>query len=179
MIKRDVKKGQVWVETAIYTLIGLTIIAIILSVATPQIEKAKERAIISQTEDALIFFNNEIQKVEQAAGSVKIVSFKITKGKLDLDPKNNRTVYTLEGTKLEFSEEGQAIKIGDLIFNTSKTGRRFDVSLQLDHLGLDITFNGEEKLKTLHAAATPYQIRIENVGDNALGFPVHIDFSLV
>ena len=172
------KKAQVWVETAIYTLIGLTIIAIVLSIATPQIEKAKERGIISQTEDALNILNNEIQEVEQTAGSVKIVNFKITKGKLEINSNNNQTIYTLENTKLEFSEEGQAIKIGEILFNTTKSGRSFDVSLILPHEGLYITFNEKSKLKTLHASPTPYNIKIENVGDNELGEPTHIDFSL-
>ena len=172
------KKAQVWVETAIYTLIGLTIIAIVLSIATPQIEKAKERSIISQTEDALNILNNEIREVEQTAGSVKIVNFKITKGKLEINPSDGKTTYTLENTKLEFSEEGQEIKIGEIIFSTKKSGRSFDVSLTLPHEGLYITFNEKSKLKTLHASTTPYNIKIKNVGDNELGEPTHIDFSL-
>ena len=90
------KRGQIWVETAIYTLIGLIIIAIVLSIATPQIEKMKERAIIKQTITALNEFNNEIKNVEQAAGSVKIVFFKITQGKLEIDSKQNKIIYTLE-----------------------------------------------------------------------------------
>lgn len=177
MDKRN-KKAQIWIETAIYTLIGLTIIAIVLSIATPQIEKAKERTIITQTADALNLLNNEIQRVEQSAGTVKIVNLKITKGKLEFDSKNNRTIYTLEDTKLEFSEENQTIQEGDLFLTTSKSGRSFDVSLELRHEGLNITYGGDKKAKTLHGAGTPYKIRIENVGDNALGDPIHIDFSL-
>ena len=177
-MQRDEKKGQIWIETAIYTLIGLTIIGIILSIATPQIEKIKERSIITQTEDALNQLNVEIQKVEQTEGSVKIVSFKITKGRLDIDPRNNRTVFTLEDTKLEFSEEGQKIKQGDIYFSTDKSGRRFDVSLELIHEGVNVTFSGDKKLKTLHGAGTPYKIRIENVGSSELGLPVNLDFSL-
>lgn len=172
------RKGQIWIETAIYTLIGLTIIGIVLSIATPQIEKAKERSIISQTSDALIQLNNEIQKVEQSAGSVKIVNFKITKGKLEIDPANNRTIYTLEDTNLQFSEEGEKIKEGDLYVVTNKSGRRFDISLELVHEGINVTFNNKNALKTLHAASAPYKIRIENVGDNEFGEPIHIDFSL-
>ncbi len=176
-MKRE-KLGQIWIETAIYTLIGLTIIGIVLSIATPQIEKAKERSIISQTADALIELNNEIQKVEQSAGSVKIITFKITKGKLEIDPENNRTLYTLEDTNLEFSEEGEKVKEGDLYVITNKSGRRFDVSLELLHEGVNITFNNKKALKTLHAASAPYKLRLENVGDNEFGEPVHIDFSL-
>jgi type II secretory pathway pseudopilin PulG len=172
------KKGQIWIETAIYTLIGLTIIGIILSIATPQIEKIKERTIISQTEDALNQLNIEIQKVEQSVGTVKIVNFKITKGRLDIDPNNNRTVFTLEDTKLEFSEEGQKIKQGDLFFSTEKSGRRFDVILELFHEGVNITFSGDKKLKTLHGAGTPYKIKIENLGASDFGLPTNIDFSL-
>lgn len=172
------RKAQIWIETAIYTLIGLTIIGIVLSIATPQIEKAKERSIISQTSDAMIQLNNEIQKVEQSAGSVKIVNFKITKGKLEIFPEENKTVYTLEDTNLEFSEAGERIKQGDLYLITNKSGRRFDVSLELLHEGINVTFNNKNALKTLHAASAPYKIRIENVGDNDFGQPVHIDFSL-
>jgi type II secretory pathway pseudopilin PulG len=171
-------EGQIWIETAIYTLIGLTIIGIVLSIATPQIEKAKERSIISQTNDALLQLNNEIQKVEQSAGSVKIVNFRITKGKLEIDPQNNRTIYTLEDTNLEFSEAGERIKQGDIFIITNKTGRRYDISLELLHEGINVTFNNKKVLKTLHAASAPYIIRIENVGDNEIGDPIHIDFSL-
>tara|TARA_Y100000310_G_C20499586_1_gene723277 strand:+ start:20 stop:556 length:537 start_codon:yes stop_codon:yes gene_type:complete len=177
MIKRDVK-GQIWVETAIYTLIGLTIIGIILSIATPQIEKIKERSIISQTEDALNQLNNEILKVEQTEGSVKIILFKITKGKLDFDSQNNKITYTLENTKLEFSEEGIEIKQGEITYKTEKTGKRFDVSLDLDYESLDLTFSGEDKLKTLRGAGTPYKIRIENLGAEDFDSPINIDFTL-
>jgi len=173
------KKGQIWIETAIYTLIGLTIIAIVLSIATPQIEKSKERAILSQTADALNILNNEIQKIEQSEGTVKIINLKITKGRLEIDSKKNRTVYILEDTKLEFSEENQTIKEGDLYLTTSKSGRRFDVSLELKHEGLNITFNGNKKLKVLHGAGVPYKIRIENLGAEDFGLPINIDFSLV
>lgn len=177
MIKRG-RKGQIWIETAIYTLIGLTIIAIVLSIATPQIEKAKERAIVTQTADALNLLNNEIQKVEQTAGTVKVVNFKITKGKLDIDSKNNKLVYTLEDTKLEFSQENQTIQEGDLYLLTEKSGRSFDISLELRLDGLNVTFGGDKKSQVLHGAGTPYKIRIENVGDNDIGEDTHIDFSL-
>ena len=63
ILRKKSKVAQVWVETAIYTLIGLTIIAIVMSVATPQIEKMKEKAIIGQTLEAMNHLNNEIIKI--------------------------------------------------------------------------------------------------------------------
>lgn len=174
---REKNLGQIWVETAIYTLIGLTIIGIILSIITPEIQKIKERAIISQTNEALIQLNNEIQKIGQTEGNVKIVDFKITKGKLEIISVEDKIIYTLENTKLEFSEEGEKIKQGDIILRTEKVGKRFNVILELKYDNLDITFNKENKLQTLHSASTPYKIKIENVGDNPL--KLHLDFNLV
>ena len=174
------KRGQIWVETAIYTLIGLTIIAIILSIATPEIEKMKERTIIKQTITALNELSDEIQNVEQATGSVKIVFFKITKGKLDINSKLNKIIYTLENTNLEFSEEGERIKERGIIFQTEKHGQRFNVILELDlNSTLNITFNNKNEIKTLYGATSPYEIRMENVGDNPIGDKTHIDFSVI
>lgn len=173
-------KSQIWVETAIYTLIGLTIIAIVLSIATPQIEKMKERTIIKQTFTALNELNNEIQNIEQNAGNVKIVFFKIAQGKLDIDSKQNKIIYTLENTNLEFSEEGERIKEGDIVFQTEKYGQRFNIILELDFSDtLNITFNNKNEIRTLYGATSPYEIRIENVGDNPIGDKTHIDFQIV
>lgn len=173
------KKSQIWIETAIYTLIGLTIIGIVLSITLPEIEKTKERSIITQTNEALNNLNQEIQKVEQTAGNVKIIEFKITKGKIDIIPKDKKIIYTLENTKLEFSEEGQSIKQGDITFKTQSVGKSFNVILEIGYNNLYITFDKNDKLKTLHGSPTPYKLKIVNVGDNKVGEKTHIDFSLV
>ena len=170
-------KSQIWIETAIYTLIGLTIMAIILSIATPQIEKIKEKTIIKQTITALDELNNEIQKVEQNTGTIKIVLFKITKGKLEIKSNEDKIIYSLENTNLEFSEEGEKIKEGDLTFYTEKLGRRFNIFLELSYENLNITFNRKEQIKTLSQGI--YKIQLENVGDNPIGNKTHIDFKIV
>jgi len=48
MLKKFLKKNraQIWVETVIYILISLTIIAIILSMALPQIEKLRDKGTV-------------------------------------------------------------------------------------------------------------------------------------
>ena len=176
-ITRKKSKSQIWIETAIYTLIGLTIISIVLSIATPQIQKMKEKAILKQTITALNELNNEIRKVEQTAGTIKIVQFKITKGKLEINSKDNKISYTLENTNLEFSEEGETIKEGDLTLKTEKYGRRFNVILELGYDNLNITYNEADETKTLHGSAL-YSIKMENVGDNVIGSPTHINFKV-
>lgn len=171
------KRSQVWIETAIYTLIGLTIMAIVLSIATPQIQKMKERATLKQTITALNELNNEIKKVEQTAGTIKIVQFKITKGKLEINSEENKIIYVLENTNLEFSEAGVEIKEGELTLKTENNGRKFNVFLELAYDNLQMTYNHEEETKTLHGSAL-YNIQIENVGDNNIDEPVHIDFKV-
>jgi len=177
------KRGQIWVETAIYTLIGLTIIAIILSITTPQLEKMKERSIIKQTITALNQLNEEILKIEQAAGSVKIVQFKITEGKFEIDSIQDKIIYTLENTNLEFSEEGITLKEGDITFKTEKYGKNFNIILELDYsTTLDITFNGQEEVKALFGASAPYEIRMENLGNDPLEneeIKTNIDFKII
>ena len=44
----NTKKSQVWVETVIYTLIGLSIIGILLAVLKPTVESTKDRLMIEQ-----------------------------------------------------------------------------------------------------------------------------------
>lgn len=170
-------KSQIWIETAIYILIGLTITAILLSIAIPQIEKIKEKTILKQTITAFDELNSEMQKVGENAGTIKIVLFKITKGKLEINSKEDKITYSLENANLEFSEEGQKIKEGDLTLYTEKQGRRFNVFLELYYENLNITFNGKEQVKTLSQGT--YKIQLKNVGDNPIGNKTHIDFMVV
>ena len=172
------KRGQIWIETAIYTLIGLTIIAIVLSIATPQIEKSRERAIIQQTKTALDDLNVEIQKVQQNAGTVKIVYFKLTKGKLDINSNEDKITYTMEDTKLEFSEEGVEIKEGEVTFKTEKNGKRFNVIMELYYDNINITHNGNDELRTLQASGSAHKLQLENVGDNEIGGKTHVDLKV-
>jgi hypothetical protein len=168
-------KAQVWVETAIYTLIGLTIIAILLVVITPQIEKIKDKSIISQTIDALNAFDKKISEIEENPGNIRIVELKVSKGKLEINPENATVTYVLEDTNLELSQPGQEIPEGNILLLTESKGKRFNVYLKLKYDNLDMTFNSEKQAKTLQAGSTPYKIQMENVGDNLPSEKTHID----
>jgi type II secretory pathway pseudopilin PulG len=174
------KKAQVWIETAIYTLIGLTIIAILITSATPQIEKIKDKGIITQTTEALNILNNEIFEVEQAGGAGRVVYFTVKKGRLEIDPENSIIQYILEDTRLEFTEDNTTIQEGEIYLLTKKRGSRFDIFLTMNYTNrLNITFNDGKTLKVLNAGTTPYKIQIENVGDNDLNADTHINFELL
>jgi len=100
------KHSQVWVETSIYTLIGLTLIAVVLTVALPQIEKIKDRETIKQTIVALNLLNQKITETREAPSSTRIYDLFLSKGKIEIDCEKDIISYTLENTRLEFSQIG-------------------------------------------------------------------------
>jgi type II secretory pathway pseudopilin PulG len=175
------KKSQVWVETAIYTLIGLAIIAIILSAALPQIDKARDRGIVTQTMDALDVLNNKISQVEQSPGSVGIVDFTLGKGRLEINSANDTLVYILENTRFKLSEPGEEITEGRLLIKTLEYGSRFNIFLKVDYADrINITYSDDDNRNmVLHPGTTPYRIQVENIGDNLPDEKTHIDIDVL
>ena len=174
-----IKKAQIWVETAIYTLVGLTIIAILLAVVTPQIEKIKDRSVITQTIDALNELDAKISEAEQSPGNIRVVNFKVGKGQIEIKSDTNSIVYTLEDTRLELSEVGKPVEEAGIVLKTEEYGARFKISLTMDYTErLEFTFEGNEENKVLHAGTTPYKIQIENI-EAAVGAKTHIDFGVI
>ena len=173
------KRSQIWVETAIYTLIGLTIIAIVFSVATPQIQRIKDRGVITQTGESLLLLNSEIIEAADVNGNVRIVQFQITKGFLDIDAISNSITYTLENSNVKFSEPGESVIGGDLTYLTEEYGKRFNILLTLNYDEYEILFNGNDEQKILNAGGVPYKIRIENLGVDDINDKIRLDFSVV
>ncbi len=175
----NTKHSQVWIETVVYTLIGLTIIAIILAMAMPQIDKMKDKAIIEQTVVALNNLNAKISEVGQAPGGSRVVNFKIAKGKLEINSVNNSIKYILEDSKLEASEPGIKIAQGNIVLLTEKMASRFKISLTMNYNNLNLTNEDGEAVKTLHAGATPYKISLENQEVSSTKQNTTIEFSVI
>ena len=175
------KNAQVWVETVVYTLIGLTIIAIILAMAMPQIDKMKDKAIIEQTVVALNNLDTKISEVGQTSGSAGVAYLKISKGKLEINSTGNSIKYILEDTKLEGSEPGVEITQTPIILLTEKMASRFKISLTMNYNNLNITNEGDDEtgIKTLHAGATPYKISIENKEVSTTTQNTTLEFSVI
>jgi len=171
------KKAQVWIETAVYTLIGLTIIAILLSIITPQIDKTKDRTIIENTAKALEEINSKLLDTSQIAGNVRLVDLKLSKGTLIIKPSTDEFIYTLENTRLELSEPEEELKEGNLILKTEKIGSRYKIILKLPYENIDLTFNQEESEKILQQGTTTYKLKIENMGE--LSSKTNIDLSII
>ncbi len=173
------KCSQIWVETAIYTLIGLTIIAMVLAIANPQIEKIKDRSSVKQAMQALETLDGKISEVEQSIGSVAIPHINIGRGKIIINATNDSISYLLENTLLEFSQSGLYIKEGDLIVRTDKKGSKFNIFIVRYYQGINIMYNGEEKNSFLEPGAVPYKIRMENKGQDIPENKIIIDFNKI
>jgi hypothetical protein len=176
----DKKRAQVWVETVIYTLIGLTIIGTLLFAANPQIEKIKDKGTIQQTIVALDEIDKKISEVEQNAGSIGIVDLKINKGKLKINSENDSIEYILENTRLKLSQPGMDVKDGNIIIRTDEYGSRFKITLRVDYNNsLNITYKGTEEEKTLTAGANSYKIQMENMELGEVSSKTNIDFGIL
>ena len=167
-MKRFSSKGQVWVETVIYTLIGLAIIGLVLAVAKPKIDEKKDEASIKQAIESLGVINSEIYNVVNAGtGNRRTVDLKIGKGKLIIDMGGDVISWILDSS-YEYSEEGVPIPIGRMNVTTS-VGNPWEVRLDIGY-GVNVTFdNGDVGTRELDAAAVEYKLIIENEGRDSSG----------
>lgn len=157
------KRGQVWVETVIYTLIGLSIIGIVLSAALPKINERQDAITIEQSIDALRAIDEKVSEVKVAVGNRRIVDLDIKAGKLVIDSGNDEISWVLDSS-FEYSELGADVSLGALNV-TTVSGDPYEVELKLFYdldIRFDSTTDGE---KVLSSAPTPYRLVIENVGE--------------
>ncbi len=171
------KRGQVWIETIIYTLIALALIGLVLAYAKPKIEELRDKTIIEQSKEILEGIDSKIREVKsQGVGNKREIKVEINKGNLNIDGVNDKIYFEIE-SKYEYSESGENISYGDnLIIITEKKGSLNNVKLILDYTDYNITYNGEEELKQIGKSSVPYQIFISNKNEN--GESTQIDFEV-
>lgn len=165
------KKGQVWIETVIYTLIGLTIIGLLLAFARPKIEAIRDKAIIDQTVEALTSIDKTLSDVVVAPGNVRLVVFNLKKGEMTISPINDTIEIKITGTKIAYSEPGKIItqaklSIGQLKVLTESKGEVNDIKIWLDYSGvLDLSYNKQTKAEVFQQATLPYKFLFSNEGN--------------
>jgi len=170
------KRGQIWIETVIYTLIGITIIGILLTLINPVIEKKKDQVIIEQSLSMINTIEGEIADVRfYGVGNSRPIEVKIQKGKLIINSKEDFLEFSMESEYM-YSEPGQIVEIGKVKALTTEQAGTYMVSLKLDYANkLNLTWNKQETEKTFQFSPTPYKIVVTNVGKT--GEFTNIDFS--
>ena len=159
------KKGQVWVETVIYTLIGLTLIGLVLAIATPKINELQDKAVIEQTIDSMSILDSKITDALSAPGNVRVVEFNMKRGKLHFDTAENNIVYEMDDSRVLYSEPGVSVQLGKIEVMTEKGAKKHKVFLGLSYGSYNLTFEGDEG-EDLQFTQTsiPYKFSIENKG---------------
>ncbi|MBM3233383.1 hypothetical protein FJZ18_04425 [Candidatus Pacearchaeota archaeon] len=160
------RNGQVWIETVIYTLIGLTLIAMTLGYLMPKINQSNDRAAVEQSIEALNLLDRKVVEVgTNAAGSSRVIpEFLIKKGYLTVKADTNDIIFTIEDLGVEYSEPGVSIKRGRIEVKTETNKDKFKTTLRV-HYDADITYSGTQSSKRFNPAATPYQFSITNVNN--------------
>jgi len=169
-MKRGInKKGQVWVETVIYTLIAFTMIGLVLSYAKPKIEEIQDKAIIEQSIDMMKEINEKIVEVKEGgAGNKREIILGMKKGILKIDGIEDKIFFEIE-SRYTYSQLGENIIVPlyamDLIAHTEKKGKFNTVTLTMDYSEENnITYQGGDELKTISKAPTPYKLFFSNEG---------------
>ena len=158
------KGGQVWVETVIYTLIGLAVIGILLAVAKPKIDEMKDRAIIDQSIGIMDLVNEKIHAVRTAPGNRRVVDLKVGKGKFVVDNDNDAIYWIIDGAEVEYSQVGVWVPVSGHMQVMTEEASPYTITLNMTY-SVDLRFdNSTTGQKELDEAPTPYSLKIENNG---------------
>lgn len=173
------KNAQVWIESVLYTLIGLAIIGLLLAVMRPKIAQTQDQFIIQQTIRALNEIDNKILEIKQATGNRRIIEFQLSKGKLEIVASDDRIEWKLQGSSYMYSEPGSAAWINNIKVLTEKIADKYDITLILDYKNKnDLLIDSTQASRTLQQAKTPYSLTIENAGQDAQSKLIKVDFSV-
>lgn len=165
------KRGQVWVETVIYTLIALTIIGLFLSFARPKIEEIQDKSVIDQSITMLDNIDKIIFSIIQGgAGNKRVLDVGIKKGDLIIDAVNDQIIFELD-SKYEYTESGadgapgNFVEVGDLLARTTNKGNFYTIEIVSNYSGeYNITFQGEEREKIFSKSPVTQKISFNNKG---------------
>lgn len=178
-INLNSKKSQIWIETVIYLLIGITLISIILITALPRIENMKDKRIVEQTADALNDIDSKIVEIISTSGNTRLIEFRVAKGKIEIDADDDEIRFILDDTGLELSQPGVEIDLsGNVFLLTEKTASNFKIILVSKYPKLDLVNFDGEVIKTLNAGTVPHKIIISNIGTLSPGDDTRIEFTI-
>lgn len=159
------KRGQIWVETVIYTLIAFVMIGLVLAYAKPKIEDLQDKAIIEQS-IAMMKELDQTLTTMGGAGNQRILEIGIKKGNLKIDGFNDRIIFNME-SKHEYSDIEATIPIrdGNVNITTVELGSVNNVTLIMFYdESYNITYVEDDILKTISKSPVSYEILISNKG---------------
>lgn len=163
------KKAQVWVETVIYTLIGLVIMGLLIGVTTPKLKQMNDRIILGQTNDYVMnVLDQKIVEIRSSPGNERLINLRLKKGELLIDGQSSVIWFKLMGTSYKASEVGVPIPRGNMIQLTEEKNGKYNINLILNYSYLNLTYDGKNIAKTFTSSPMDYQVQIQNLGNNQI-----------
>ena len=158
-------KAQIWIETVVYTLIGLSIIAVILALVTPKIQETKDKALIDQSVTLLDELSKQIDQIRFTPGNSWPVNIKFDKGKFIVNGEQDTLLFIFEDSKIKYTENGQNIVRGRVNIKTTIINKEIQVELLLNYSRIvNVTFDGTDKTRSFASASLPYDFFMESAG---------------
>ena len=157
------KLAQIWVETVVYTIIGLALIGMVLTFALPKIQESKDRLVVEQTIYALSNLDSKLTETAEVPGNVRIAELRIQRGSLNLDGKNDSISFTIEDLRKPYSQNGSEISLGRISLLSLQGQKYSKVSVSINYR-YNITVNDLDKVETLTPSPLPRRIAIEDKG---------------
>lgn len=156
-------RGQVWVETVIYLLISFVMMGLVLSFIRPKIEELRDKAIIEQSLEIIKDIDNLIVTIG-SPGNKRLIEVGIRKGELVIDSQNDKITFEMDSRYL-YTEPGKIVDIGNIQAFTEVNGKNSIITLKRDFSSeYNITYKGEEVVKTLAKVSAPYRLFLTNEG---------------
>ncbi len=172
------KRGQVWIETVVYTLIAFVMIAAVLAVAKPRIEEMQDKATITQSIEMMKEIDGIISNVVQGGpGNKQIIEIGIKKGSLIVNSLGDELRFEME-SRYKYSElvsdEPQAendIGAGIKYRTEAFTGKTYRVIFTKDYDNYDLQFGGDSEAaeKEIGTTTTIHKISFLNKGNVEVG----------
>jgi len=157
------KRGQIGIEVVVYTLIGLAILAVVLATVTPKIKEYSDRAVIKQTEESLNSIDEIISAVQLASGNQREANFRVRKGEIIIDPREDIIKFTIKDSNFKYSQPGVSFLSGNVNILTESVADGYDISLFLNYTDtVNITVDDDE-INNIQLTSSPnlYKILIK------------------
>jgi type II secretory pathway pseudopilin PulG len=165
MIKKN-RIGQVWIETVLYTLIGLALIGMVLAFTLPKITKTQERILVEQSLSSIKLLDQIINSViENGPDNVRIYEINFKEGNLFIDSQKDIIYFQIDEMKDYYSQPDVTIDDGNVkILSFGKKGSS-SIKIALNYTRYaDITFDGKNVEQRITKSSTPYKLIIRNLG---------------
>ncbi|MEK6824539.1 MAG: hypothetical protein AABX12_05580 [Nanoarchaeota archaeon] len=163
--------GQVWVETVVYTLVGLSLIGLVLAFVIPKVNEYRDRSIVENTIEALNVIDGKINEVLEAPLNTRVVGMTLKRGEIYFNATSDSIYYILEDSKAAYSEPNEPVSVGRItILTEPKTKGVHKITLFIEY-AFNLDYANNNTIKKYSPASVPYRFSFTNQGTDDNGAP--------